>query len=658
MEAFSRRLLLLSNHLESGPKVNKDLIFSLYFASAAEDVKKLRAKAEASDFFSHSAELHADYDLVRGRTLSRINLLYDKQSRTLEDDLKFPLNKLSMMYVFSEYDKATTTRILVHNILFIDSLQFLGSQKHLPAIRRAYSLDDYGCFAMTELGHGSNVLALETTATYVHSDRQFEINSPTPTSAKWWIGAAGKTANVAVLFAQMVVRGENKGVHAFYIHIRDSNHLTLPGVTVGDCGPKIALNGIDNGFLIFHKYRVGYESLLDRFSEITLDGKFRSSIKNPEKRFATMLAGLIRGRLSVVSSAEISLRTSLTITYRFLTGTHVEREEFKGRLIDLQDNYLKVTQILSCMLAIRSGLLFLLHIYCKNLKIFSENPDGEELSEFHMMISTLKPAASWISAQAHEEMQDICGIFGNYLQASISRIKSNQDINVTWEGDNSVLIQQVGKYIFKQLKNTFKGISIKSLLLSEALMSHSNFEAFSLKHIKIFEIPDLFNCLKFRFNYFVFKSLEKLQENAGNSESITEAWNKTQVFHIQELGKSFGDYLLMKTFQDFCLDFKGKCKETFEVLLKFLQVFIISRIVQGSLELLLSCLTTAQVSSLREKLLRLCFELKEVGMDVINALAPPDKLLFSDIGESSGNIFDRVFERTAGLPENSHLKLG
>jgi hypothetical protein len=114
----------------------------------------------------------------------------------------------------------------------------------------------------------------------------------------------------------------------------------------------------------------------------------------------------------------------------------------------------------------------------------------------------------------------------------------------------------------------------------------------------------------------------------------------------------------MKTFQDFCLDFKGKCKETFEVLLKYLQVFIISRIVQGSLELLLSCLTTAQVSSLREKLLRLCFELKEVGMDVINALAPPDKLLFSDIGESSGNIFDRVFERTAGLPENSHLKLG
>lgn len=42
----------------------------------------------------------------------------------------------------------------------------------------------------------------------------------------------------------------------------------MPGVIVGDCGSKIGLNGIDNGFLIFKNYRVPYDALLDRFSQI------------------------------------------------------------------------------------------------------------------------------------------------------------------------------------------------------------------------------------------------------------------------------------------------------------------------------------------------------------------------------------------------------
>lgn len=40
----------------------------------------------------------------------------------------------------------------------------------------------------------------------------------------------------------------------------------MPGVIIGDCGSKIGLNAIDNGFLSFTYYRVPYDSLLDRFS--------------------------------------------------------------------------------------------------------------------------------------------------------------------------------------------------------------------------------------------------------------------------------------------------------------------------------------------------------------------------------------------------------
>lgn len=51
-----------------------------------------------------------------------------------------------------------------------------------------------GCFAMTELGHGSNVAGLETTSTFDSASDQFIINTPTITGTKWWIGGAAHTA--------------------------------------------------------------------------------------------------------------------------------------------------------------------------------------------------------------------------------------------------------------------------------------------------------------------------------------------------------------------------------------------------------------------------------------------------------------------------------
>ncbi|KAG9408780.1 hypothetical protein AC1031_020625 [Aphanomyces cochlioides] len=103
-------------------------------------------------------------------------------------------------------------------------------------------------FAMPELGHGSNILGLETTARYGTTTEEVVLSSPTLTSRKWWARGVGKTANYCVLHARLFLHDKEHGIQAFLAPIRDTKtHESLPRVTLGDIGPKIGFQALDNG---------------------------------------------------------------------------------------------------------------------------------------------------------------------------------------------------------------------------------------------------------------------------------------------------------------------------------------------------------------------------------------------------------------------------
>jgi acyl-CoA oxidase len=45
-----------------------------------------------------------------------------------------------------------------------------------------------GTYAQTELGHGTFIRGLETTATFDEKTQEFVLNTPTLTAFKWWPG--------------------------------------------------------------------------------------------------------------------------------------------------------------------------------------------------------------------------------------------------------------------------------------------------------------------------------------------------------------------------------------------------------------------------------------------------------------------------------------
>ena len=144
--------------------------------------------------------------------------------------------------------------ITLHQTMFTRAMQMFATDEqqahYMPQIG---NLNIIGCYAQTELGHGSNVAGLETTATYDEASETFLIHSPSIKAAKFWPGALGCQSNYACIFARCIALGNDYGVQPFIVQIRDrETHEPLPGIEVGDIGTKLGYNSIDNGYLYFN----------------------------------------------------------------------------------------------------------------------------------------------------------------------------------------------------------------------------------------------------------------------------------------------------------------------------------------------------------------------------------------------------------------------
>mmetsp|Transcript_17772 Transcript_17772/g.17744 ORF Transcript_17772/g.17744 Transcript_17772/m.17744 type:complete len:142 (+) Transcript_17772:186-611(+) len=135
--------------------------------------------------FNHFEEAEMSRETLRKRIVHQIATIYPKFVLNYDIVKQDYMKKLGLLYPMADYDIALAVRLLVHIVLYTDTITNLGTEKHRDLVNRAYNIQDYGSFAMTELGHGSNVAKIETTATYDHATREFILNSPTATSAKW-----------------------------------------------------------------------------------------------------------------------------------------------------------------------------------------------------------------------------------------------------------------------------------------------------------------------------------------------------------------------------------------------------------------------------------------------------------------------------------------
>src|SRR3990167_1835580 len=168
-----------------------------------------------------------DFSLARLSEGSKEDQRYLTNKLLFKFFKRFPLNMYrfvnepwyfsSVFAVLTGFYPPVGTKVAVHMCLYTKSILMLGSDKHLKYIERAIKLKDLGCFGLTELAHGSNVQGIITTATFDEQDHEFVLNTPHEKGMKFWIGGAAQSANMAVIAANLIVRGKGYGVHLFIV---------------------------------------------------------------------------------------------------------------------------------------------------------------------------------------------------------------------------------------------------------------------------------------------------------------------------------------------------------------------------------------------------------------------------------------------------------
>lgn len=160
--------------------------------------------------------------------------------------------------------------------MFCLCLRNLTTEKQAKKwVHLAQSLRLTGAYAQTELGHGSDVAGLQTTATFDETTDEFIIHTPSITATKFWPGELGLFASHAIVFAKLIIDGNKFGVHPFLVQLRDTQTWKLiKGVKAGDIGPKIGYHSKNNGWCSFDNVRIPRDQMMMKYTKVERDRTF------------------------------------------------------------------------------------------------------------------------------------------------------------------------------------------------------------------------------------------------------------------------------------------------------------------------------------------------------------------------------------------------
>lgn len=429
--------------------------------------------------------------------------------------------------------------------LFGGAILNLGTKEHhARLLGDVGSAELLGGFAMTELGHGSNVRDLETVARFDKEQDAFVLHTPSVSARKEWIGNAAVHGQSMVVFAQLECDGVH-GVHAFYVPVRDAEGGLLPGVSIEDCGHKMGLNGVDNGRLWFDHVRVPRENVLSRYGGVDADGVYSSPIASPARRFFTMLGTLVGGRVSVASASVTSAKVVLSTAVRYgaLRRQFGPEGQEEQTLLGYPAHREALLPHVAATYALHFAVVDLQRRFAEHASELSqaredashEEPDSRELEA---LAAGVKAISTWHAINSAQAARERCGGMGFLTLNRIAQMRCDVDVFATFEGDNTVLLQLVAKGLLtgfaKQLSDNFVGTLLDTVgeVAKRALFESNPVETRRTGEAHLLDVEFHREAFRYRTHQLLVSAARRLKKRTDKGVDSFVAFGEIQLHLI------------------------------------------------------------------------------------------------------------------------------
>lgn len=554
------------------------------------------------------------------------NMAYPKQYGGGENIADY----FAIMETLSYHDLSLVIKFGVQFGLWGMSVQSLGTEKHYAKyLKDIGSLKLPGCFAMTETHHGSNVKGLETTATYNHANQTFIIHTPNKNAQKEYIGNAAVHGQMATVFAKLIIDDHDYGVNAFVVPLRDTNGNTLAGITIGDCGHKMGLNGVDNGTISFDQVEIPKENMLDRFASVNDKGEFESPIPSDNRRFFTMLGTLVGGRIGIPRSALAAAKSGLTIAIRYSD----QRRQFGPEggsevpILNYRMHQRRLLPHLAKTYAVHFALQYLTNRFLKRTE--------SEMQEIEALAAGMKSYSTWSTRDILQECREAIGGKGYLSENRIDALKNDTEIYTTFEGDNTVLMQLVAKNRLSEFRKAFGemgSLGIINYVYENAKTAIAEKNPIATRKTDDEHLLDD----QFHLQAFVHREKTILASAARRIKKLIdeglEAYDAFNVVQHQmiDVAQAYLERIVLEQFQEAIKTMEDEKSKA--ILTKLNQLYALSQIEKNKGWYLEDgYMEAVKTKAIRKMVNQLCWDIRPDAVSLVNAFDIPESCLAAPI---------------------------
>jgi acyl-CoA oxidase len=198
---------------------------------------------------------------------------------------------------------------------------------------------------------------------------------------------------------------------------------------------------------------------LNRYADVTPDGKYESPIEDPNKRFFTMLGTLVQGRVSVSGASVSVAKSALTIAVRY----GLRRRQFgppdgdEVPILDYRTHQRRLMPLLARTYALHFAQAELAEKFDHVMR--QQDAPDRERRELESLAAAMKAASSWHATHTIQTCRECCGGAGYMSVNRFAALKADSDIFTTFEGDNTVLTMLAARALLTGYAHDFGGLN-------------------------------------------------------------------------------------------------------------------------------------------------------------------------------------------------------